>query len=323
MLNMKNKSLVTLMDYSPREIELLFKMALDLKAARYIGTEKKRLLGKNIVLLHEKDFKANIYEFEVAAYDQGANISYIPVSEHHMIRKSSIRDISKVIGRIYDGAVIMGLKEEALNIINETSGIPTWNALSYEDNPIQVLADFLTITENLDKPLKKIILSFVGNGNNKMTNALMIGACKMGMEFRVVSPKALWPKEELVMKCRKICEDTGGMILITDNIYKGVRDSDILYTDVWVPTNEIKEIDNELIGLLMPYQINMEMIKRTENENIRFMHCLPSFRNLNINSSLFEMEVTDEVIDSNYSMMFDQAENKMHVIKSVLVATLA
>ncbi len=330
MFNLRNKHFLTLMDFTPKEIKYFLDLSRDLKRAKYAGTEEQKLKGKNIVLLFEKDSTRTRCAFEVAAYDQGAHVTYLGPTGSQMGKKESIADTARVLGRMYDGIEYRGFGQEIVEELAKYSGVPVWNGLTNEDHPTQILADFLTITEHFDKPLNKVIFVYSGDGRNNMANALMIGAAKMGMDFRIISPKSLFPEEHLVSKCKEIAKETNAKITITDNIDEGVKDADVIYTDVWVSMGEAPEVWEERIKLLQPYQVNMEMLNKTGNENVKFMHCLPSFHDLkttvgkeiNEKFGLEAMEATDEVFEGKHSIVFDEAENRMHTIKAVMVATL-
>jgi len=330
MFNLKNRSFLTLMDYSPKEINFLLDLSLELKKAKYAGVEQPTLKGKNIALIFEKDSTRTRCAFEVAALDQGAHVTYLGPTGSQMGKKESAADTARVLGRMYDGIEYRGFSQRTVEILAKYSGVPVWNGLTDEDHPTQILADFLTIKEHFNKPLDKIIFSYVGDGRNNMANALMIGAAKMGMDFRIVTPAELFPDSELVDKCNKVAIETGASISITDNIKKGVLNSDIIYTDVWVSMGEPEEVWESRIKLLKPYQVNMDMIIATENKKVKFMHCLPSFHDINtkVGREMFDkyglesMEVTDEVFESEYSVVFDESENRMHTIKAIMVATL-
>ena len=330
MCNLKNRSFLTLMDYSQEEIYYLLNLAKDLKKAKYNGCEEQKLKGKNIVLLFEKDSTRTRCAFEVAAFDQGAHVTYLGPTGSQMGKKESIPDTAKVLGRMYDGIEYRGFEQSTVEDLAKYSGVPVWSGLTDADHPTQVLADFLTIQEHIDKPLNKITFVYTGDGRNNVANALMIGASKVGMDFRVVSPKELFPSEELINKCREVANKSGGKITCTDNVAEGVKNADVLYTDVWVSMGEPDAVWEERIRLLKPYQVNMDMVKLTGNSNLIFEHCLPSFHDLKTTVGLniykkfglIEMEVTDEVFNSKYSVVFDEAENRMHTIKAVMVATL-
>lgn len=331
MFNLKNRSFLTLMDFTAKEINFLIDLAKSLKNAKYTGSEVENLKGKNIALLFEKDSTRTRCAFEVAAHDQGANVTYLGPTGSQMGKKESIKDTARVLGRMYDGIEYRGFGQEVVETLANYSGIPVWNGLTNEDHPTQVLADFLTIKEHFQKPLNKIKFAYVGDGRNNMANALMIGACKMGMDFRIVSPKVLYPEEKLIESCKDIANENGGNITLTENIEKGVKDVDIIYTDVWVSMGESEEVWQKRIKLLQPYQVNKRMLELTGNNNVKFMHCLPAFHNIEtkIGKDIYSkfgieaMEVTEEVFESDASIVFDEAENRMHTIKAVMVATLS
>lgn len=330
MYNLRNRSFLTLMDFSPKEINYMLDLARDLKRAKYAGTEQPKLKGKNIVLLFEKDSTRTRCAFEVAALDQGAHVTYLGPTGSQMGKKESIPDTARVLGRMYDGIEYRGFAQSTVEDLAKYSGVPVWNGLTDADHPTQVLADFLTIQEHLDKPLNKIKFVYSGDGRNNVANALMIGATKMGMDFRMLSPKELFPSEELLSKCLEVAKETGAKITCTDNVAEGVKDADVIYTDVWVSMGEPDEVWESRIKLLKPFQVNMEMLKLTGNEKVLFEHCLPAFHDLKtkIGKDIYEkfgltsMEVTDEVFESKHSVVFDEAENRMHTIKAVMVATL-
>ncbi|WP_461614055.1 ornithine carbamoyltransferase [Clostridium sp. Marseille-QA1073] len=330
MFNLRNRHFLTLMDFTPKEINFLLDLAQDLKKAKYTGVEEQKLKGKNIALLFEKDSTRTRCAFEVAAHDQGAHVTYLGPTGSQMGKKESIADTARVLGRMYDGIEYRGYGQEIVEELAKYAGVPIWNGLTNEDHPTQILADFLTIREHFSKPLSEIKFVYAGDGRNNMANALMIGAAKMGMDFRIVAPKSLFPEDELVKKCEKIISETGGKITLTDNVEEGVKDVDVIYTDVWVSMGEPDEVWEQRIKLLMPYQVNKKMLELTENKDVKFMHCLPAFHDVKtkIGKEIYEkfgiesMEVTDEVFESSASIVFDEAENRMHTIKAVMVATL-
>lgn len=331
MYNFKNRSFLTLLDYTPGEIEFLLDLSAELKKAKYDGVEKPVLQGKNIVLIFEKDSTRTRCAFEVAAFDQGAHVTYIGPTGSQIGKKESAADTARVLGRLYDGIEYRGYGQEIVETLATYSGVPVWNGLTNEDHPTQVLADLLTIKEHFKKPFKDVAFSYVGDGRNNVANALMIGAAKMGMDFRVVSPKELFPNDGLLSKCKKIAEETGASITITDDIGSGVLNADVIYTDVWVSMGESDEVWENRINMLKPYQVNIDMIRAAKNDNVKFMHCLPAFHDVNtkIGKEIFEkfglesMEVTNDIFESEYSIVFDEAENRMHTIKAVMVATLS
>ncbi|PNR99770.1 ornithine carbamoyltransferase [Petrotoga mexicana DSM 14811] len=325
-INLRGRSLLTLKDFTPEEIKYLLELSKDLKSKKRMGIKGDLLKGKNIVLLFEKTSTRTRCAFEVAAFDEGANVTFLTNSQ--MGKKESIEDTARVLGRFYDGIEFRGFKQETVEILAKYSGVPVWNGLTDEDHPTQVLADFLTIMENFEKPLNKIKFVYIGDGRNNMANALMIGASKMGMDFVIISPKELFPSKELINEMEKTASENGGKITITDKL-DAVANADVIYTDVWISMGEESKVE-ERIKLLKPYQVNMDLIKKTNNPEVIFLHCLPSFHDTKTEMGydvyqkygIKEMEVTDEVFESKYSKVFDQAENRMHTIKAVMVATL-
>jgi len=328
--NLKNRNFLTLMDFTPREIQFLLDLAIQLKKAKYAGTEQQKLKGKNIALIFEKDSTRTRCAFEVAALDQGAHTTYLGPTGSQLGKKESVADTARVLGRMYDGIEYRGFGQEIVEELAKYAGVPVWNGLTDQDHPTQVLADFLTALEHLNKPLNEMVFVYCGDGHNNMANALMIGACKTGMDFRIVSPKTLFPEQNLMHKCLKVAQETGAKITLTDNIDTGVKNADVLYTDVWVSMGEPDSVWEQRINLLKPYQVNGEMLKKTGKSTTIFMHCLPSFHDLKtkIGKDIYEkfgltaMEVTDEVFEGPHSVVFDEAENRMHTIKAVMVATL-
>ncbi|MBP6125044.1 MAG: ornithine carbamoyltransferase [Leptotrichiaceae bacterium] len=324
----KGRSFLKLLDFTKDEIQYLIDLSKKLKKDKKNGIEKKTLEGKNIALIFEKTSTRTRCAFEVAAFDQGANVSYIGPSSSQIGDKESMEDTAKVLGRFYDGIEYRGYGQEVVEILSEHSGVPVWNGLTTEFHPTQILADFLTILEKKGK-LKGIKLAYVGDGRNNMANSLMIGAAKFGMDFRIVAPKELFPRKELAETAIKIAEKTKGRIFFTDDRIEGVKDADVIYTDVWVSMGETKEVWKERIERLSYYQVNSELVKHAKSDYI-FMHCLPAFHDLNTKVAkeiekeygIKEMEVTDEIFRSENSVVFDEAENRMHTIKAVMVATL-
>ncbi len=328
--NLRNRHFLTLMDFTPQEIRFLLDLSLELKKAKYAGTEQQRLKGKNIALIFEKDSTRTRCSFEVAALDQGAHVTYLGPTGSQIGKKESAADTARVLGRMYDAIEYRGYGQEIVEELAKYAGVPVWNGLTTEDHPTQVLADFLTAMEHLNKPLNEMVFVYAGDGRNNVANALMIGGAKMGMDFRIVSPKALFPEAKLLKKCKDVAKETGGTITITDDIAKGVKNADVIYTDVWVSMGEPDSVWGERIKLLKPYQVNAEMMKKTGKKSTLFMHCLPAFHDLEtiIGKQIYEkfkltaMEVTDEVFESPNSVVFDEAENRMHTIKAIMVATL-
>lgn len=330
MINLKGRSLLTLMDFSKEEIIYLLDLAEQLKRDKHEGIEWQRLGRKNIALIFEKDSTRTRCAFEVAAYDQGVHVTYIGPTGSQFGKKESVKDTARVLGRMYDGIEYRGYGQEIVEALAEHSGVPVWNGLTNEDHPTQVLADFLTIKEHFSKPLGEISLAYIGDGRNNVANALMIGAAKLGIDFRIVAPENLFPKEELVHKCNEVARESGAKITITSDVEEGVKGADVLYTDVWVSMGEPEEVWEARIDMLKPYRVDMALMKKTCNDNAKFMHCLPAFHDLDtiIGRDIYEkfgiegIEVSDEVFEGECSIVFDQAENRMHTIKAVMVATL-
>jgi ornithine carbamoyltransferase len=325
-VNLRGRHFLTLKDFTKEEIQYMLDLSKDLKQKKRMGIKGNMLEGKNIVLLFEKTSTRTRAAFEVAALDEGAHVTFL--SNSQMGKKESIKDTARVLGRYYDGIEFRGFKQETVEELAENAGVPVWNGLTDLDHPTQILADFLTVMENVNKPLNKVKFVYVGDGRNNMGNALMIGAAKMGMDFVTISPKELFPKEDLVKEMREVAKESGGSITITDDV-NAVENADVIYTDVWVSMGEEDQFE-ERIKLLKPYQVNMDMIKKTNNPDVIFLHCLPSFHNTDtiVSAEIYEkfgiseMEVTDEVFESKYSKVFDEAENRMHTIKAVMVATI-
>ena len=328
--NLRNRSFLKLLDFTPKEIQYLLDLARDLKRAKYTGTEQPRLKGKNIALIFEKTSTRTRCSFEVAAYDQGAHVTYLGPSGSQIGIKESMKDTARVLGRMFDGIEYRGFAQTTVEQLAEYSGVPVWNGLTNEFHPTQILADFLTMSEHVDKPLNKVSYAYLGDARFNMGNSLMVGGCKMGMDVRIVAPKSLWPNPELVETCRKIAAETGATLTLTDDVDAGVKGCDFLYTDIWVSMGEPDEVWKERIALLMPYQVNKKMMERTGNPKCKFMHCLPSYHNLETQAGrdvykkfgLDGIEVTEDVFESENSIVFDEAENRMHTIKAVMVATL-
>ncbi|PZO93784.1 ornithine carbamoyltransferase [Streptococcus halichoeri] len=330
MKNLRHRNFLTLLDFTKQEVEFLLNLSEDLKKAKYAGIEQKRLNGKNIALIFEKDSTRTRCAFEVAAYDQGARVTYLGPTGSQMGKKETAKDTARVLGGMYDGIEYRGFSQATVETLAEFAGVPVWNGLTDADHPTQVLADFLTAKECLHKPYQDIRFTYVGDGRNNVANALMIGASIVGMTFHLVCPDALRPEKALLEKCQSLAQASGATIDITSDIEKGVRDSDVLYTDVWVSMGEPDDVWKERISLLEPYRVTQKMIEMTNNPNVIFEHCLPSFHNIDtkIGKEIFdkyglkEMEVSDEVFEGPHSVVFQEAENRMHTIKAVMVATL-
>lgn len=328
--NLRNRNFLKLLDFTPEEIKFLLGLAADLKKAKYAGTEQQRLKGKNIALIFEKASTRTRCAFEVAAFDQGAHVTYLGPSGSQIGQKESMKDTARVLGRMYDGIEYRGYGQDIVEVLGEYAGVPVWNGLTNEFHPTQILADFMTMIEHTDKPLNEVSFCYLGDARNNMGNSLLVGASKMGMDFRAAAPLACQPSEELVKTCREIAKGTGAKITITDNVAEAVKGVDFLYTDVWVSMGEPDSVWEERIKLLRPFQINMDVIKKTGNPKVKFLHCLPAFHNRDtkVGEEIFKkygldgMEVTEEVFESEGSIVFDEAENRMHTIKAVMVATL-
>lgn len=325
---LKGRSFLKLLDFTTEELQYLLNLAKKLKEDKKNKTEEKKLTGKNIALIFEKTSTRTRCAFEVAAYDQGANVTYIGPSTSQMNDKESIEDTAKVLGRFYDGIEYRGYGQNLVEALAEHSGVPVWNGLTTEFHPTQVLADFLTILEKKGT-LKGIKFAYLGDGKNNMASSLMIGTAKFGMDFTIVAPKEYFPDKELAETALKLAEENGGRVSFTDDRIGGVKDADVIYTDVWVSMGESYDVWDERINRLSYYQVNNELVKHAK-EDYLFMHCLPAFHDLNTKVAqkiekkygIKEMEVTDEVFRSKNSVVFDEAENRMHTIKAVMVATL-
>ncbi len=328
--NLKNRHFLKLLDFTSQEIKFLLDLSFQLKNAKYSGAEQQSLKGKNIALIFEKTSTRTRCAFEVAAYDQGAHVTYLGPSGSQIGHKESMKDTSRVLGRMYDGIEYRGFGQDIVEELAAYAGVPVWNGLTNEFHPTQVLADIMTMMEHLNKPLNRISFCYLGDAHNNVANSLMVGAAKMGMDYRVAAPKRVHPDDKLLTQCRQIAKQTGAKILITDKVDEAVKGVDFLYTDVWVSMGEPAEIWNERILLLKSYQVNMEVIRKTGNPDVKFLHCLPAFHNLEtrMGMEIFEkfgmngLEVTEEVFESDHSIVFDQAENRVHTIKAVMVATL-
>lgn len=328
--NLKNRHFLTLRDFTPREIAFLLKLAADLKAAKYAGIEVPTLQGKDIALIFEKDSTRTRVGFEVAAYDQGARVTYLGPTGSHIGHKETVKDTARVLGRIYDAIEYRGFGQNVVDQLAEYSGVPVYNGLTNEFHPTQILADFLTMQEHVEKPLHQVAYAFLGDAGNNMGDSLLIGGAKMGMDVRLCAPKACWPTQDIQDEAQAIAAQTGARLTFTEDVDAGVKNVDFVYTDVWVSMGEAKEKWAERIKLLTPYQVNAAVMAKTGNPRARFMHCLPAFHNtetsvgaqIKAEFGLDAMEVTDEVFESEASIVFDQAENRMHTIKAVLVVTL-
>jgi ornithine carbamoyltransferase len=328
--NLRNRNFLKLLDFTPQEIKFLLDLSADLKKAKYSGTEQPALRGKNIALIFEKTSTRTRCAFEVAAFDQGANVTYLGSSGSQIGVKESMKDTARVLGRMYDGIEYRGFGQAIVEELGKYAGVPVWNGLTDEFHPTQILADLMTMLEHSDKPLNQISFCYLGDARNNMGNSLMVGAAKMGMDFRAAAPKSVQATDDLVKTCREIAKETGARITITDNVNEAVKGVDFLYTDVWVSMGEPDAVWEERIRLLKPYQVNKELIAKTGNPKVKFMHCLPAYHNLEtrIGREIYQkfgmngLEVTEDVFEAPYSIVFDEAENRVHTIKAVMVATL-
>lgn len=325
-VNLKGRHFLTLKDFTPEEIRYMLDLAHDLKRNKRSGIRTQLLEGKNIVLLFDKTSTRTRCAFEVAANDEGAHVTFLQNSQ--MGKKESLEDTAKVLGRFYDGIEYRGFTQETVEMLAKHSGVPVWNGLTDLYHPTQILADFLTVEEHVAKPLNKVKFVYVGDARNNMGNSLMIGSAKMGLDFVAIAPKSLFPDEKLVAEMREVAKTTGATITLSDDI-KDVKGADVIYTDVWVSMGEEAQFE-ERIKLLSPYRVDMNMLKLTGNPEVIFLHCLPAFHDLEtaVGKEVFEkyglkeMEVSDEVFRSTHSKVFDEAENRMHTIKAVMVATI-
>ena len=329
-INLRNRHFLKLLDFTPQEIKFLLTLSLDLKKAKYAGFEQQRLIGKNIALIFEKSSTRTRCAFEVAAYDQGAHVTYLGPSGSQMGAKESMKDTARVLGRMYDGIEYRGFGQDIVEELAQYAGVPVWNGLTNEFHPTQALADLLTMMEYSDKPLSQIKFAYLGDARNNMGNSLLVAAAKMGMDFRSIAPKSVQPEPEMVVKSQKIAVETGAKITVSDDLSKGVKGCDFLCTDVWVSMGEPEEVWKERIELLQAYQVNAAAMEKTGNPDVKFLHCLPAFHNheTKIGEDIYRkfgleaMEVTEEVFESPASMVWDEAENRIHTIKAVMVATL-
>ncbi|QBK05415.1 ornithine carbamoyltransferase [Hylemonella gracilis] len=328
--NLRNRSFLSLRDYSAGEIGFLLKLAADLKSAKYAGTEQPMLRGKEIALIFEKDSTRTRVGFEVAAHDQGATVTYLGPSGSHIGHKESIKDTARVLGRVYDAIEYRGFGQAVVETLAKWSGVPVYNGLTDQFHPTQVLADLLTMREHCEKPLREIAFCFLGDTGNNMGTSLLIGAAKLGMDVRLCGPQSLWPDPALREEAQMLAQESGARILLTEELAAGVKNCDFLYTDVWVSMGEPEAVWAERIQQLLPYQVNAQTMTLTANPRARFMHCLPAFHDTETEVAariaklhgITAMEVTDDVFESPASIVFDQAENRLHTIKAVLVATL-
>ena len=330
-ISLKNRNFLKLLDYTPAEIQYLIDLAIELKAAKKAGREKPMLKGKNIALIFEKTSTRTRCAFEVGAFDQGAQVTYLGPSGSQIGHKESMKDTARVLGRMYDGIEYRGYGQQIVEELGAYAGVPVWNGLTDEFHPTQILADLMTMLEHAPgKSLAELRFAYLGDARNNMGNSLMVGAAKMGMDIRLVAPKSFWPDEALIAQCQTIARETGARITLTEDVEEGVHGVDFLYTDVWVSMGEPKEAWAERVSLMKPYQINQQVLEATGNAQVKFMHCLPAFHNehtktgreIEMAYGMKGLEVTEEVFESPHSIVFDEAENRMHTIKAVMVATL-
>ena len=328
--NLRNRSFVKELDFTPKEWTFLIDLAAELKIAKYAGSEQPRLVGKNIALIFEKTSTRTRCAFEVAAFDQGARVTYLDPSGSQIGHKESMEDTARVLGRMYDGIEYRGSAQTNVETLAAYAGVPVWNGLTDEWHPTQMLCDMLTMREHSGKHDREIAFAYLGDAHNNVGNSLLVAGAMMGMDVRIVAPRSLWNSEDVVKEAERIAEETGARITQTESVEEGVEGVDFVYTDVWVSMGEPKETWLERIELLKPYQVTMDLLRLTGNPQVKFMHCLPGFhdRHTTVGEELFQktgmdaLEVTDEVFESRHSIVFDQAENRMHTIKAVLVATL-
>src|SRR5262245_36860972 len=328
--DLRGRNLMKLADFTPDEIVYLIDLAADLKAAKREGRERQKLIGKEIALIFEKDSTRTRCAFEVAAYDQGANVTFIGPSGSHMGHKETVKDTARVLGRMYDAIEYRGFGQDIAEELARWAGVPIYNGLTDEWHPTQILADFLTFREHIPEELNEVVFCYLGDARFNMADSYLVGGAKLGMDVRIASPRSLWPRDEIVDLARSIAAETGAEITITEDPREAVRGADVLLTDVWVSMGEPDEVWAERIELLRPYQVNAETMQAAGNPNVKFMHCLPAFHNTEtqVGKEIYEkfgmeaLEVTEEVFESPASLVFDEAENRLHTIKAVMVATL-
>ncbi|ASJ25580.1 ornithine carbamoyltransferase [Laribacter hongkongensis] len=330
--NLKNRSYLKLLDFTPREIRYLLDLSRDLKRAKYAGNEEQRLVGKNIALIFEKTSTRTRCAFEVAAYDQGAHVTYLGPSGSQIGHKESMKDTARVLGRMYDAIEYRGFAQDVVEELAAYAGVPVYNGLTDEWHPTQMLADVLTMIENSDKPLGQIAYAYVGDARFNMARSLMVVGCKLGMDVRIGAPKQLWPEEALIAECKKIAAETGARLTLTEDPAAAVNGVDFIHTDVWVSMGEPKEVWDERIALLSKFQVNKELMAAAKNPAVKFMHCLPAFHNseTTVGKDIAKqypqfangIEVTEDVFETTANVAFEQAENRMHTIKAIMVATL-
>ncbi len=329
-MNLKGRSFLTLLDFTPDEIRFLLRLSRDLKAAKYGGYERRRLVGKNIALIFEKDSTRTRSGFEVAAYDQGAHVTYLGPSGSHIGHKETARDTARVLGRMYDAIEFRGFSQGDARVLADNAGVPIYNGLTDAFHPTQMLADVLTMTEFTHKHISDISFCYMGDARANMGHSYLVVAAKLGMDVRFAGPVSLWPDEKLIAHCQGIADDTGARFTFTEDVKQAVEGADYICTDVWVSMGEPDSVWQERIKLLTPYRVTRDVMAMTGNRHTKFMHCLPAFHNTEteVGKEIFDkygidcMEVTEEVFESEASVVFEEAENRMHTIKAVLVATI-
>lgn len=330
-INLRGRSLLTLDDFSPADIRHLLRLAGDLKASKLAGTEQRRLAGRNIALIFEKDSTRTRTGFEVAAYDQGAHVTYLGPTGSHIGHKESMKDTARVLGRMYDAIEYRGFGQKLAEELAVHAGVPVYNGLTDETHPTQTLADFMTMREFTHKHLSDLTVAFLGDGRDNVALSLAVGAAKVGIDLRIASPRPLWPDDGFVAHSRTLARDSGGRLTLTESVADAVRGADFIYTDVWLSMGEDEAAWPERIRQLVPYRVTRDVMAATGNPYVKFMHCLPGFHNAEteVGADIAKrfgidcMEVTDDVFESSASIVFDQAENRMHTIKAILVATIA
>jgi ornithine carbamoyltransferase len=328
--NLRNRNFLKELDFTPEELAYLVTLSEELKSAKQGRYEQPRLTGKNIALIFEKTSTRTRCAFEVAAFDQGAHVSFLDPSSSQMGHKESAKDTARVLGRMYDGIEYRGSSQAVVETLGEFAGVPVWNGLTDEWHPTQMLADVLTMKEHSRKPVEQLTVAYVGDARSNVGNSLLVTGAMFGLDVRMVAPRQLWPSDEVRSSAEEVASRTGATLDVTDDVRSGVEGADFVYTDVWVSMGEPKEVWDERIELLLPYQVNADLMRSTGNEHCRFMHCLPAFHDnhttvgadIEAKTGLSALEVTDEVFESPASIVFDQAENRMHTIKAVMVATL-
>ena len=328
--NLRNRSFLKELDFTPVEWKHLLDLSAGLKAAKYAGTERPQLSGRNIALIFEKTSTRTRCAFEVAAYDQGAHVTYLDPDSSQIGHKESAADTAQVLSRMFDAIEFRGKAQATVEELAANSAVPVYNGLTDEWHPTQILADFLTFREHVSKPLHEVVFCYLGDARFNMANSYLVGGAKLGMDVRIASPTALWPSDEIVELARSVAAETGAQLTITEDVQAAVRGADFLLTDVWVSMGEASEVWAERIELLRPYQVNAETMAASGNPDVKFMHCLPAFHNAEteVGKEIYEkfglesLEVTEDVFESPASVVFDESENRLHTIKAVMVATL-